>query len=141
MHTNNYMYPTFSKVLYHYTNAPAQKFKAHCNTLQHTATHCNTLQHTATHYVPTQILLHHSVRDSMRDTSIFLGFFSSMSLAHRNTTATYYLNTQIVLQHNILSVALRKRFPSVLQCVAVATHYMSPSTSAIPGGRLLIRCT
>ena len=23
--------------------------RAHCNTLQHTATHCNTLQHTATH--------------------------------------------------------------------------------------------
>jgi len=29
--------------------ASQNKYHAHCNTLQHTATHCNTLQHTATH--------------------------------------------------------------------------------------------
>ena len=38
--------------LFLYWLARAHKIliRAHCNTLQHTATHCNTLQHTATHY-------------------------------------------------------------------------------------------
>ena len=33
----------------YYINSPGAMVKAHCNTLQHTATYCNTLQHTATH--------------------------------------------------------------------------------------------